>query len=342
MAGESRTDSEPYKMQARARISGLWLLSVLLCLAIPQMTRAERTNVPPQTCKVKHRDLAAAVEKFRNGDWLDGEYKAVFMYCREARPLLKKYALDADRNIRDAMTGFLGFMQSRFNLEVLIMQVEAYPLVSHQALYKISTYHCEDLNRIKTERLIALRNALFRRAREAGEWFYGPEVRALGCLARNDQPSREFLEQMLTSASKTQISEQDRESLKPLIIYAFAGLARSEAVNYVLAEIEKAEKQGDPRDMWAVLEGSLRFLNPIILERLSRLILDKREGLSQEVKGSRQKLRIGDLAVSAFTVRLGRKATGENDPQWRPHTDQELEKIYSRVRKYLSRKKGDY
>ena len=81
-------------MQGRTKISGLWLLAALLCLAIPQMIRAERTSPPPRTCKVKHRILEAAVEKFRHGDWLEGEYKLVFMYCREARPLLKKYALD--------------------------------------------------------------------------------------------------------------------------------------------------------------------------------------------------------------------------------------------------------
>jgi hypothetical protein len=291
---------------------------------------------------VKNRVLEAAVEKFRTGEFLEGEYKLVFMYCREARPLLKKYALDPDRNIRNTMTDYLGFMQSRFNLEVLIMQVEAYPLVSHTAAYKISTYRCEELNRIKTDRLVGLRNALIRREREVPEWFYGDEVRSLGCLARNDQPARELLEQMLTPGGNIHIGERDRESLRPLIIRAFAGLARADAVNYVLAEIDAADKQGNPRDMWAVLESTLYFLNPVVLERLSRLILDKREGGSLEVNGSQQNLRIGDLAVSAFTVRLGRQATGQKDPQWRPHTDEELGKVYSRVQKYLSRKRGDY
>ena len=114
----------------------------------------------PISCKIKRKVLEKNFENYRIGKIPVLENKDYFMFCRSARPVLKKYNFDADPIIRGFVAELLQYTYSKFNMQLLASQVETYPLEYSVAVRILSYYKCEDLLKLKTKRLKSLRNAL--------------------------------------------------------------------------------------------------------------------------------------------------------------------------------------
>jgi hypothetical protein len=324
-------------MNEQATVYSRWILCGLIYLVFAATVRAEQTPMPPPSCKFSREALESRIEKFRRGETPFVDDKSVFMFCREARPVLKKYINDPDRNIREAVTYFLGFTNSKYNLELLLMQIEKYPLESSLAVQGLSNYSCKDLRQINPKKLKTLSDALIVRVRGVEEDVSAIEFYSLGCLAQSIQPAKEFLEEFRRPSYPTRVGERDREWHLLDADYALAESGDKEAVGRLLAHIDVIDKQDNSRDVQpALIEKIPRISNRILLLRLSPFIKDKRD--SNQVNQAKQALRIGDIAVSSFTRALGSKVTGEKRADWRPHTDEELDRIFQRVVSYLQKK----
>lgn len=276
--------------------------------------------------------LEAGIEKFRKGEASLG---GIF-YCREAFPTLKKYALDPDSKLREAIAYYLRLYYSPAALQVLIQQIERYPSDGSAMPYAYASEHpCYIFRKIKTR---SLTQALTARIKARGEDQNGNEIRLLGCLSARYPEARKFLEEMSQPPFAVHLSENDRRDQLNLLAYALAEAGAKEAEAKVLADIQAATATGNPAAIQAVLEKVKAFSNCRILQPLAQLILDKRPvSLDVAENGRIVKLqaRVGDLAVSAFTGAFGTEVTGENDVEWRPHADAEVERIYQRVEKAL-------
>ncbi len=324
-------------MRKQAKVYSRWILCGFIYLVFAAVVRAEQTPAPPPSCKFSRAALISRIENYRKGETPFVDDKSVFMFCREARPVLKKYINDPDRNIREVVTYFLGFTNSKYNLELLLMQIEKYPLESGLAVQRLSYYYCKDLRQINPKKLKTLSDALIVRVRGVEEDVSATEFYSLGCLAHSIQPAKEFLEEFRRPSYPTRVAERDREWQLLDADYALAEIGDQDAAGRLLVHIDVIEKQNNSRDVQpALIEKIPRISNRILLLRLSPFIKDKRD--SNQVNQLKQALRIGDIAVSSFTASLGSKVTGEKGTDWRPHTDEELNRIFQRVVSYLQKK----
>lgn len=99
---------------------------------------------------------------------------------------------------------------------------------------------------------------------------------------------------------------------------------------------EAATASGNPGAIQAALEKLRGFTNCRLLRPLVQLIVDKRAvslDVAENGKVGKLQVRIGDLSISAFTASFGKQVTGEQDVQWKSHTDVEMQRIYQRVKK---------
>ncbi|HEV7476039.1 MAG TPA: hypothetical protein VGN90_18425 [Pyrinomonadaceae bacterium] len=286
--------------------------------------------------EINKRLLEAGIEKLRAGE---AELDGIF-FCREALPTLKKYALDPDPKVREAIAYRLKLYFSPATLQLLIQQIEKYPSEASAVTYTYAADHpCYFFAKVKTS---SLTQALVARIKARNEDEGATEIRLLACLSRKDAPARKFLEEMSQAAFPVHLSEDDRRDQLNLVTYALAEAGVKEDEAKVLADIEAAAATGNPAAIQAVLEKLKGFSNCNILQAFARLILDKR-AVSLEVadngKIGKLEARVGDLAVSAFTGAFGNAITGESDVAWKRHTDAELERVYQRIKQALAGRK---
>ncbi len=169
------------------------ILLVLMIFAFQQVILADQTPEKPKSCKIKRERLEENIEKYRRGEMPFVDDKSYFMFCRSARPVLEKYHLDPDREIRNKIAGFLYFTHSKFNMRLLAAQVETYPLEYAFALRNLSNYKCKDLLKFKVKRLESLRDKLIAEAQNNPDFLANGAGTLLQCFAEKDEQARQFL-----------------------------------------------------------------------------------------------------------------------------------------------------
>jgi len=172
------------------------LHSVFLMLTLFALTEtilADQKPEKPSSCKIKRERLEANIEKYRRGETPFIDDKSYFMFCRSARPVLEKYNLDPDREIRNTIAGFLYFTHSKFNMRLLAAQVETYPLEYAFALRNLSNYKCKDLLKFKAKRLESLRDILIAETQKDADVLANGAGELLQCFAKKDEQARQFL-----------------------------------------------------------------------------------------------------------------------------------------------------
>jgi hypothetical protein len=166
---------------------------VLMLFAFKQITLADQTAEKPASCKIKRERLEENIEKYRRGETVFVDDKAYFIFCHSARPVLEKYHLDPDREIRNTIAEFLGYTYSKFNMRLLAAQVETYPLEYAFALRNLSNYKCKDLLNFNIKRLESLRNKLIAETRNDPDFLANGAGTLLQCFAEKDEQARQFL-----------------------------------------------------------------------------------------------------------------------------------------------------
>jgi hypothetical protein len=170
---------------------------MILLLIFSEAAFADNPTYPPASCKIKKADLVSAIEDYRKNQVSYVKHQAYFMYCKSARSVLEKYVVDPDPLIRDVIANFLCCDHSKFNLLLLVTQIEAFPLRSHYARHQLSFYDPRDFLKMKTERRESLRKSLIEyeleRARTGEDQPSGESVVILKILAAKDEQARQFL-----------------------------------------------------------------------------------------------------------------------------------------------------
>jgi len=166
-------------------------------LSFAEVALADNPTYPPSSCKIKLEKLESVIENDRRNEVSPKNYAEYFMFCRSARPVLKKYILDPDPSIRDKIASFLCCNHSQYNMLLLVAQIETYPLRSNFARHKLSFYNPRDFLKMKAKRREGLRNALIEyeieRRRTGEDSLSGETVTILKTLAPKDEQARRFL-----------------------------------------------------------------------------------------------------------------------------------------------------
>jgi hypothetical protein len=193
---------------------GFVLHSVLLTLTLFAFTEtvlADQTPEKPASCKIKRERLEENIEKYRRGKTPFVDDKSYFMFCRSARPVLEKYNLDANPMIRNTIAEFLSYTFSKFNMRLLIAQIEKYPLKSPFAVFKLTYYKCKDLHKLKTKKLQSLKNALIERTQSGDPELFDEYTRALlKCLAEQNKEKRQ--KRIIMESKAQQINGREGET----------------------------------------------------------------------------------------------------------------------------------
>lgn len=314
------------------------LVLTLLVLVVVNVSLCESTVAQerPHLCratkrKVNRKVIEADVEKYRRGESPTIESAYELINCIEAFPLLQKYALDPDSNVRELITDYVGRHSSPQRLQLLVQQIEKYPL-KNAAMRYAYRYPCRSFSQIRKR---SLAGALISRIKEDAEDVHRNEIYILRCLVGRDLQARRFLEEMRDPSFPTRLNESLRAHQLFEVNLALAEVRQPDAVRDALKRIDEQANSATYDELKALVEQVREILNIEILRRLSEFIRDKREG-----PGEYGGIRIGDVAAGVFTRKLGSRVTGDKkSDNWVRHTDEQLEQIYKRVKSYLERQK---
>lgn len=314
---------------------GSFALSVLVLVLANAYVCESMAQTRPQLCKtaklkVDRKVIEANIEKYRRGETPTIESAYELINCIEALPLLQKYALDPDPEVRGLITDYVGRFSSPERLRILVRQIEAYPL-KNAAMRYAHQYPCRSFSQIKQRSLAA---ALFSRIKDDYADVHRNEIYLLGCLAPRDRQARAFLKELCSSSFPTKLDEDQRAYQLFKVNLALAEVKQPDAVRDALARIDEVAKSDRYDELKSLVEQAQETSNMAILRRLSEFIRDKRTGSS-----AYGDIRIGDVAAGVYSRKLGAKVTGDSvTDDYRRHSDEELEAIYQRVKSYLLRR----
>jgi len=310
--------------------------ALLLAVAAPATTAATPPQHAPDrivTCRGQKgavtgaRRLGAQVEQFRRGETpsLGGNF-----YCREAFPVLRKYALDPDAKVREAVAFYLRLYRSPEALRVLAAQIEKYPAAeSAFPVAYAAMYPCYYFAKLKAP---TLADALTARVKSRADAFKRDEIHLLGCLARRDARARASLEEMGRPGFPLRLDDEGRATFERLVTYARAEAGAPEAVSAVLSDIDAADRSGDPARISRALQELKQFTDCRVTLRYAEFINDRRPGRDAGRA-------VGDEAVLRFASVYGVKEVGIDERDFgaeKSYTDAERDKIYRRVKKALA------
>jgi hypothetical protein len=313
-------------------LSSFALSVLVLVLANAYAFESTMAQTRPHSCKAANRQvdrkvIQADIEKYRRRETPTIESAYELINCTEAFPLLQKYALDPDPEVRGLITDYVGRFSSPERLQVLVRQIEAYPLKNAGMRYAYQ-YPCRSFSQIRQQSLGA---ALFSRIKDDYGDVHRNEIYLLGCLAPRDRQARAFLAELRGSSFPTKLDEGLRAYQLFQVNLALAEVKQPDAIRDALARIDGEAKSERYDQLKSLVEQAQETSNIAILRRLSEFIRDKRTGPS-----AYGDIRIGDVAAEVFTRKLGAAVTGEKvTGDTRRHTDEELEAIYRRVKSYL-------
>ena len=307
---------------------------------------AERYAVP---CKklpdgITLQKLEAGMESYRRGDLSFNV--ANVLTCKAALPVLKKYAFDPDRKMRNIVSNALSrayydFYRSFYPevFRLLVAQIEKFPTEDYSLpVTYTSRYGCYYFKVINAPRLT---DAIIKRIEFRSGEFNRDEIDLLGCLARRAPRAKEFLLALYEPQFQTALGQTERQQQREYLRFPLAEAGVKEMEEEVLSEINDLIASGDSERIQNSLPGLRNFTNPRIVRRFIELLNDKREiTVANYVRFERNEFKVAlrDYMVVVFTSVFGRKVTGEYDQNFRVHTDAEIEKIYRRVKSFAGRK----
>jgi len=336
------------KHKAIKRRSGRIHLVLLLFVGIYVASGVSEVR-GQRRCKVNLRQVERDIERYRRKETPGIDSKRELIECRETLPLLEKYIVDPDPDLRGLLVDYLSYSHrpSAQVARLLVKQIAAYPSKNRAVDQLYSHFGCPMVRRVRTR---PLTNALITRINAAdvnpsSTLDKAAEIYLLGCLSPGDASARSFLKSLRTESFPTKLDPELRKSQLSRVNFALAEVNDSAAVAAALAEIDALAAGATPNDVDILIrEGVQRTDNCVLLNRFASFINDKREGptiyLGDGVKTLR--IRYGDIAVLAFTNRFGARVTGyeyKNDESQR-HDEAELDQIYQRVKKYLGKQCG--
>lgn len=267
--------------------------------------------------------------------------------CKDALPILKKYALDPDKKIRGVVTNALGRAYYDFEksfypepFKLLILQIENFPLEEYSMpVHYASSRPCFYFKLVNAQ---SLTDVLIKRIKFRNTEFNREEIEILGCLSRREPRAKEFLLEMLKPEFQTKLNAEERNQQREYLTYPLAEAGEAKMEEQVLAEIESAMLKTDEYAIQQNLPSIRSYTNCRIANRFMPFLLDKRE-IELTVYGNnfqkrRIKARVADLMIMIFTASYGREATGEIVNDYSVHTDAQIEKIYRRINKFAKRK----
>jgi hypothetical protein len=318
--------------RARGLKPAAWLLAVfaLGCVLAP-------TTFAQGTCKgVKRKTLEQDIESFKRERSRGLEYRWALTNCREALPVLRKYVVDKDAEIRGLVSVILSQNPSQEALQLLVNQVEAYPAETNAVQY-VYAYPCERIRKARTKSLAA---ALADRVRARRGEVSERELYVLGCLARRDARARRFLEEVRAPAYRNELDERLRAIQLFEVNLALAEAGTTDAAARAVAHIDDVDRRGSFDELQALVEHVQKISDRPVLLRLAEFIRDQRTRATSGA-GDAAAVRLGDIAARIFTLKLGEQVTGEKPAdETRRHTDAELEQIYRRVESHLETRAG--
>lgn len=302
------------------------LISIFSSVAI-----AEQTAEFPHKCRAKNQKvdlkvIIGDIEKYRNGESPVIESKGELISCLEALPILKKYMLDPDANIRNLLAEFLGYFLFSNRLPIFLKQIETYPLDTNSIRFA-NYYPCRQFRRVQSK---ALTNALIKRVKSLDNDFLSGEFYILGCVARKDSQAKRFLEEMRKTTFQHKLSAGDRDAQLRDVNYALAEVGDADAEKLVLADFENSKN--DEKETLEFLLATMRgFTNCRILLPLSSLILDERNVPASYLGEAEKNMRIGDLAISVFPTLMEKNVEGKAATERKPHTIEKRREIYQQT-----------
>ncbi len=300
-------------------------------------------GVPYLSCKklldgITSERLEQDLKRLLNGE-ATSLNQGVFQ-CSDAVPVLKKYALDTNPNRRRIVTGLLhNAYKSVDRLRVLALQIQTFPTASDKTVtFYAREYPCYYYKKVNPNKFS---NALITRIKASNGAYNADEIYLLGCLSRQLPKAKKYLQEMWQLDYQTKLNADDRANQRENIVYALAEAGQKDAEEKVLSDISAMTETSNSDKIQSILDDAKSFTNCRIVERYVSLISDKREIYRDEYQdGEIKKLkgRIRDLAISQFTSIYGTEVTGEKGVLFRPHTDEEMELIYKRVKSFVKKK----
>ena len=317
----------------------LYFSLLLVGLFFPCVNFASNQIIePPIMCKKANvnfdrKKIESDIQKFRRGETPTIESRPELIKCLESVPILKKYLLDSNPDVRNLITDFLGYHILPERLPLFTKQIESFPLKNNGIQYAYK-YPCKQYRKIKSKRLT---NALINRIKSPSDSVHDQEIYLLGCLAKEDSQAKHFLQGMRQTSFEHKLSDQERKSQLMNINYALAEAGDIEAENLVLNEIDNNLKENETVILQFLLGKVRGFTNCRILLPLSQLVLDERN-VPMDFLGDREgKLQIGDVAVSIFATVLKDNLLGENGSIRKAYSLEERQKIYQDIQKELKK-----
>jgi TonB family protein len=215
------------------------LTLVLLLAAFVLCAGAGRAAAQSQCKKVKRQALAADFERYKKETSRGLEYKWELINCREALPVLRRYALDSDPHIRGLVGDFLARSPSAEALRILVSQVTRYPLDAN-VVHQINAYPCEDIRKARQKGLSA---AIIGRLKARPEHADAEERYVLGCLAPKDPEARRSLEGM-RGADSPESLDAGRPAVVSAVAPAYPPVAKASRIKGEVVVEVKLDAQG--------------------------------------------------------------------------------------------------
>lgn len=285
------------------------------------------------TCS-KLKEFKTAFEKSRRDVSVFFDYKYEFVRCPAGASVLRKYAFDEHKRVRETVIDLLRQrQQSLETLKIIVDYINKYP-EEGGPIFLAHFYPCQFFRSIRSRQFT---KTLIHITKTKTDSTQGDEIYLIGCQAKFDKVAFGWLEKLSDPKWKTDLSPSLRASQLTNVAYARAELGNQNAVNTVLSDIEQIDKQGNFNYIaTSLLERTPRISNCTILDRLSNFITDKR-GYSNTSGSGVASIRISEKAVEMFTYSLGESATGAKYGEWREklYSNEELEQIQNRVRSRL-------
>jgi hypothetical protein len=333
-----------YKIQLFKVVRALFLVSVPICFWLMfSLPISAQDSVPYLSCKklpdgITSERLEQNLKRLLNGE-ATFLYQGVFQ-CRDAVPVLRKYELDTDPDRRRIVTGLLqNAYKSVDRLRILALQIQTFPTASDKTMtFYAREYPCYYFKKVNFNKF---GNALITRIKATNGEYNGDEIYLLGCLSRQLPKAQKYLQEMWQLDYKTKLDADERENQRENIFYALAEAGEKDAEEKVLSDISAMTETSNSEKIQSILDDAKSFTNCRIVERYVSLIKDKREISRDEYRdGEIKKLkgRIGDMAISQFTSIYGTEVIGEKDVSFSSHTDEEMERIYKRVKSFVKKK----
>jgi hypothetical protein len=160
------------------------------------------------TCKVNLRQIGRDIERYRRGETPGIDSKYELTECRQTLPLLEKYIVDRDPEVRNLLVDYLSASQRRPQAQVarlLVKQIEAYPL-NNRAVDRLHAHSaCHIVKQVRTRRFTeALVNRVNATDGSPSTTFdKAGEIYLLGCVASRDITARRFLERLRSESFPT-------------------------------------------------------------------------------------------------------------------------------------------